>query len=358
MSKRKVDLSDDGEFAQPVAHDEFSEKPKRKRGESRGLSARLIAVMIGAAVVVMGMALILWTMEAPRVAPTVMPQVTAVALGAVEAPPTCNRLPPQGERIAYVAADSSIHFYTPQTGADCILVSFLGDNLTEIALSADGTRVAYTRSEQGGAVNDIWVMNADGTGGLNVTPTHDSYARYPAWSPDGTRIAFTAIIDNAPNIAVMNADGSNVLTLAQGAQPAWSSDGARIAFVSGDGARSFLMVMNADGTNARRVTNSDASESHPRWSPDGASLMFSRAVDDQYKEVYSVVVDDPLREHRLIAQLDDLIYDLAWLPGERFAYVDAGQTLHTRPFPPNDGASGDALVLSGALSVEWWTPPA
>ena len=74
----------------------------------------------------------------------------------------------------------------------------------------------------------------------------------PAWSPDGTRIAFTSYRDGNHEIYVMDADGRNVIRLTNnsGWSPAWSPDGARIAFVSlGEGIFDFgIYVMNADGS--------------------------------------------------------------------------------------------------------------
>ena len=79
-------------------------------------------------------------------------------------------------------------------------------------------------------------VNADGSNPVNLT-NNPAYDGQPAWSPDGTRIAFTSDRDGRLGIYVMNADGSNPAHLtnnpaSRDSDPAWSPDGKRIAFVS------------------------------------------------------------------------------------------------------------------------------
>ena len=70
----------------------------------------------------------------------------------------------------------------------------------------------------------------------------------PAWSPDGTHIAFQAYRDgNAEQLRRMHSDGSgqiNLMNMDYDGEPAWSPDGSRIAFISGYG----LWATNADGS--------------------------------------------------------------------------------------------------------------
>ena len=85
----------------------------------------------------------------------------------------------------------------------------------------------------------------------------------PAWSPDGSKIAFvkTTYYNQGSNwgvIWVMNADGSNMVKLTDDTEklnsPAWSPDGNKIVFV-GPVNKSDIWVMNADGSNKINLTN-------------------------------------------------------------------------------------------------------
>jgi Tol biopolymer transport system component len=144
------------------------------------------------------------------------------------------------------------------------------------------------------ACDDLWVMDADGTNQTNLTNTPDTNESQPAWSPDGTKIAFTG--PGAPNeegvrlgdVYVMDADGTNRTNLTdtpnrRDYQPSWAPSGEQLTFVREVEGRVFLeqpdiFVMDADpATNddAINLTQTDESESHPDWSPDGGKIAFS-----------------------------------------------------------------------------------
>jgi hypothetical protein len=136
------------------------------------------------------------------------------------------------------------------------------------AWSADGTKIAFTSNRSG--TYDLWVMNADGSNPVRLfggTGVNDG----PDWSPDGTRIVFTrgSSVSGTRSVWLMNADGSGAVALTgqdQGYQhPQWSPDGSVILFngVFTTG----LFSIRPDGTAMRRVTT--VSEFYPSWSPDG-----------------------------------------------------------------------------------------
>jgi len=112
------------------------------------------------------------------------------------------------------------------------------------AFSPDGTRIAYLELPN----VSLRVVNADGTGVRVLTDECGLYPSLggPAWSPDGTHIAFNC---NRTNMWVVGADGSGLTRMPHGRNPYWSPDGSRIAFELPH--QGNLAIANADGTHVQ-----------------------------------------------------------------------------------------------------------
>jgi Tol biopolymer transport system component len=137
------------------------------------------------------------------------------------------------------------------------------------AWSPDGTKIAFDFCI-GGQVEDknkICIVNADGTG-LKIISDQDD--EDPCWSPDSSQIVFTSRRTGEAQIFKMNADGTNQvqLTYTGGYRPAWSPDGKKIAYNN-----TGIWIMNSDGTNVYQLT-SHRSDRAPAWSPDGSKIAF------------------------------------------------------------------------------------
>ena len=145
------------------------------------------------------------------------------------------------------------------------------------AWSPDGTKIAFVSSREGFGNDEIFQMDADGSNPIRLT--NDSAGDYdPAWSPDGTKIAFTSTRDGNSEIYVMNANGSNPIRLTNDSAtdygPAWSPDGTKIVFASDRDGNFEIYVMDADGSDPANLTNNPADDADPTWSPDGAKIAF------------------------------------------------------------------------------------
>ena len=160
-------------------------------------------------------------------------------------------------------------------------------------VSMDGTRIAFVSDERGN--EDIWVMNADGSGLTNLTPTSDEADNNPAWSPDGTKIVISRRpAGGARNIWVMDADGGNLtqLTFLGGTStaslPAWSPDGQKIVYHSDSDGDADIYVMTTDGSSpgaVQQLTFDAAEDFAPAFSPDGSEIAFTSERDGN-REIY------------------------------------------------------------------------
>ena len=144
--------------------------------------------------------------------------------------------------------------------------------------SHDGTRVAIMPYCESNCNSAVQVINSDGTGAINVTdPGYDTGFESLCWSPDGSKVAFKSNKSGNAEIYVANTDGTGVTNITntpvrKEKEPAWSPDGTKIAYV-GDNQ---IYVVNPDGSSPTRLTSSSKPDRTPLWSPDGSKIAFIR----------------------------------------------------------------------------------
>ena len=197
---------------------------------------------------------------------------------------------PDGIKIAF----SSTHSGTPQIwvmnadGSDPVQLTFDPDPDTPMLSvrcytpdwSYDGTRIAF-RSVVFTNLDHISVINADGSNLVDIVDAGGMIPSVtePAWSRDNMHIAIslTPIGYQGYNgrIMIVDSNGSNGVFLSSSDfdfAPAYSPDGSKIAFYSRRDGNNEIYIMNIDGNNETRLTNNAADDSFPSWGPTAAKV--------------------------------------------------------------------------------------
>jgi len=243
------------------------------------------------------------------------------------------------------------------------------------AWSPDGQKIAWSRSQGTGA--DVFVMHADGSDQQNLTPKPGNRGE-PRWSPDGRAILFTAVPPGQPHtpptpsagpyrndVYVMNADGSGQRKLTHTREagefgPAWSPDGQQIAFTrhAGPSGEVRIVVMNADGSAKHAVTPKLAHTGDgwtrvtAAWSPDGRRIAF-----DYHYAIYVVNADGSgLRRLALNAFTFD-----SWSPdGQKLIFFRGARSPRATPPKPSPGlwvmnadGSGQRNLTRDGYAATW-----
>jgi hypothetical protein len=171
---------------------------------------------------------------------------------------------PDGSKIAFQShrdGNSEIYVMNADGTAQTRLTFDPADDLSP-AWSPDGSKIAFISKRDGD--DHVYTMAPDGSNVTQITfgPATEFF---PTWSPDGAQLLCISGFGTY-DLLVMNADGSNPAAISTGLDvntPAWSPDGTAIAFV----ANSHVFTVHPDGTGLTQVTNGAGEDYKVDWQP-------------------------------------------------------------------------------------------
>jgi eukaryotic-like serine/threonine-protein kinase len=185
---------------------------------------------------------------------------------------------PDGRRLVASTSEGLRRVTLPGGTSELLPVS--GYRFAQPAVSAHGDRLAFVEASWD---LDIWRVRGPEPSDAARTESHSLIASTwldtnPAYSPSGTRIAFSSARSGSMQTWICEADGSNPVQLTRFTHgtgtPRWSPDGRFLAFDSVETGDGDIFVVPVDGGAPRRVTQNDAHEQRPSWSRDGRWIYF------------------------------------------------------------------------------------
>jgi len=225
-------------------------------------------------------------------------QQTIAAMGKTEIYSPALDWSPDGRRIAWESGDRSdevpagINAIDLETGEINELAS--GHPGAMPAWSPDGSLIAFVSYEDEEEPNpDIYIMEDDGSN-VRRLAHRDGDDIGPRWSPDGRHIVWWVwkTGGEAHELFMAEVDKGRVKQLGNGSRPIWSPDGRHIAFMNLVEENNVdIFVLDLDSDERVNVTNDPARDMWLTWSPDGTRIAFVSQRDNPQGEIYMVNAD-------------------------------------------------------------------
>ncbi len=288
--------------------------------------------------------------------------VWSFVIGDDETVPTVTLTAPNGGELWYVddehditweaADDDSIASYKLEYTAD------EGTTWVDIQDWTDGNpqTFAWTVPATPSTYHLVRVSCQD-FGGNIVSDESDTL--FTAW-PEGGMIAFSSTRDNGVyNIFTMFTDGSNQYNItnsdANNSHPSWSPDCSKIAFMSYRDGNQEIYIMNSDGTNQVNISNNSSNDQMPAWSPNGDKIVFASNRTGNH-EVYIMNVDGTEQYNLTINGAED--YYCSWNPeGDRMAFHSNRGGNWDIYLMDDDGSNLQRITTHGAVDAyPSWSP--
>jgi TolB protein len=214
---------------------------------------------------------------------------------AVDDTPTWSH---DGRWIAYLAIRGGLSWITivaARGGAGRQIAGGDGLDYLHPTWSFDNRWIMYNvNSRRDPETYELWAMRPDGSGRHAITHTDYSETTYGSWSPDGLHIAYRRKFPPyRSQIFVADADGKHPRNIsnddAYDGWPSWSPDGRTIVFASNrlesqrDSLNEAIFLMAADGSKVQLLARTSGRNTEPRFAPDGKTVCFSHCVHHECK---------------------------------------------------------------------------
>ncbi len=262
------------------------------------------------------------------------------------AAPEQPALSPDGQEIVYVlrttdaAADQNVTaLWRVGSGDGDPQQLTTGPADSAPAWSPDGSSVAFVRAGDGPA--QVWLLPARGGEPKSLTDLPLGAGR-PVWSPDGSRIAFAAPVDLLARPGESEedrADRGHAPLVAERLD--YQADGVGIR----RGVRMHLHVVEVENGQCRQITSGDWDAGQPAWAPDGKQLAFAAATAPDRDLVFNlpvhVVAADGMTDPQPVAFADSVAFTPSWTPD--------GAGLLAVAFDPDKGLAAHAHLLRVSL---------
>ena len=239
-------------------------------------------------------------------------------LGSVSLSP---RISPDGSRLAFASLDRNgwaVRMYSLELGR---MVSFPagggGGTNQSPAWSSDGTKIAFSSSRSGDP--EIWVVDANG-GNLHKLTSFLGPDVAPTWNPrTNSQISWVSGRTGLPQIYIMDQDGANIQRLTDGGyaiSPSWAPNGAMLTFSwnrkYGPGAPGGqdIYVMDIASKRWLQLTHDAGSNDFPSWAPDGRHIVFERQIGG-HTQIWTMLADGT-EQHQLTHVGNNFMPNWSW----------------------------------------------
>ena len=254
---------------EPLLRETIAKDAKPGGGRGRDLTRRMLylpALIVAAVLMACAVVVLVVSEKAEATFPGKSGDIVFTSRGHC-ADAAIVRVRPDGTGLTPLTCEPTLHVYSQYP-----------------AWSADGKKIVFQNDADDADEfgRDLWVMDANGGNGVNITNTPNVDEWQPAWFPSGKKIAYQAA---GIEVLTLNARyGSKVTKTTRltedGSFPAVSPNGKRVAFGSDRDGDAEIYVMRTDareGPNNRPVKltdNATYDDSQPDWSPDGSRIVY------------------------------------------------------------------------------------